>query len=109
VNYIGRNLDAIALRRLSLPPMKIALAFFTSLIERHPGFGYIGAGVPVAAGFWTFLEGLTKIGAFLSIVVGLLAGLTTWQVQRLNKRKVLVEIEKARAETAALKAQAPPP
>jgi hypothetical protein len=88
--------------------MKIALAFVTGLIERHPGFGYIGAGVPVAAGFWTILEGLTKIGAFLSIVVGLIVGLTTWRVQRLNQQKALAEIAKINADTAAIKARAGP-
>jgi uncharacterized membrane protein len=69
-----------------------AAAVLNELIERKPSVGYIGAAVPTATGFWAFVEGATKIGAFVSVVVGLVVGITTWQVQRLNKRKALAEI-----------------
>lgn len=58
--------------------------YFLELIERHPACGYIGALVPTSAGFWVWVEAATKLGALLSIGIGVLVGITTYRVQRLN-------------------------
>lgn len=87
--------------------MKAALAALvepvTSLIERRPAVGYIGAATPTFAGLWVFIEHATKLGALVSLVIGIAVGLMTWRVQHLNKLKVAIEIENAMAERARRK------
>ncbi len=77
--------------------------FFLGLLERHPAAGYVGAMVPTASGFWVLVENAAKLGAFLSICIGLAVGIVTFRVQRKNERiaeGVLAEQEKRRAREA---------
>lgn len=78
--------------------MKVSIfAFWDSLVamvERHPKIGYIGAAIPTATGFWTWVEHLTRLGALLSLSVGLIVGILTLQVQMLQKRKLKLEMKR---------------
>lgn len=66
--------------------IRYAAAFLASqtaaLFERHPSLGYLSATVTTSAGFWSLVDAATKLGALLSVLVGLLVGVTTYRVQR---------------------------
>lgn len=61
------------------------------LIERRPGLGWIGAITPTAAGFWAFVDSATKVGALLSVVIGIAVGVATLRVQITHKRRLDAE------------------
>lgn len=65
--------------------------FLLSLIEKHPAYGYLGAAVPTSAGFWVLVDRATKLGALLSIGIGIAVGLATWRVQRLQAKRLEAE------------------
>jgi hypothetical protein len=77
--------------------VRAVTAFFNDLIDRHPGVGYVGAIMPTAAGFLAFVETAYKIGAFVSVVIGIAVGLVTLQVQLKHKRRLEAE-ERARTK-----------
>jgi len=62
------------------------------LIERKPALGYIGAAVPTSTGFWALVEQATKIGALVSVGVGIAVGVVTWRVQRKQLAKLEAEL-----------------
>ena len=64
-----------------------------SMIEKRPAVGYLGAAVPTASGFWVLIENLTKIGALLSITLGIAVALVTLHVQLLQRRKIKTELK----------------
>ena len=73
-------------------------AYLVSLIERQPAYGYLGAAVPTASGFWVLVEQATKIGALLSITIGIVVGFTTWRVQRMQARRIEAELRQLAAD-----------
>jgi hypothetical protein len=68
--------------------MKVLAGFFIAMIERHPALGYIGAGVSTGSGFWVLVEKATKLGALVSVVIGIAVGLVTYRVQRAQEKKL---------------------
>lgn len=60
-------------------------------IERRPSLGYLGAITPTAAGFWAFVESATKVGALISVLIGIIVGLATLRVQIAHKRRLDAE------------------
>ncbi len=65
--------------------------FFLSIIERHPSAGYLGASVSTATGFWVLVDQITKLGALISIAIGIAVGIATWRVQRQQLAKLEAE------------------
>jgi len=72
--------------------MKHLSEVVTEFIDRNPSAGYIGAATPTLAGFWALVENVTKIGALLSVAVGLTVGIITLRVQLLHKRRLEAEL-----------------
>jgi hypothetical protein len=70
-----------------------AATFAIDLLDRRPALGYIGALVPTSAGFWAFVESATKVGALLSVIVGIAVGVATLLVQIRHKRRLDAEEE----------------
>lgn len=70
------------------------------IVERYPCAGYLGAAVPTATGFWILIEQLTKLAALVSIGIGIAVGILTWQVKRLQKKKIEAELAALSAPSA---------
>ncbi len=68
--------------------MKPFTSFVLEVIQAKPAVGYFGAAVPTATGFWVLIETATKIGACVSIMLGIAVAIVTLQVQLLNKKKL---------------------
>lgn len=63
-----------------------------NLLSRHPAFGYVFASLTSGTGLLAIMETATKIGAFLTVVLGLLVGYKTYKVQHLQEKKLKKEL-----------------
>ena len=76
--------------RTPLSNMQHTLA---QIVAERPWTGWFSSGGIIATGFWTVLEGATKVGGFLIVAVGLGAAIINYRVQRLAKQKVELELQ----------------
>jgi membrane protein implicated in regulation of membrane protease activity len=75
--------------RIPLNSMQHTLA---QIVAERPWTGWFGSGSVIATGFWTILEGATKVGGFFIVAIGLCAALLNYRVQKLAKEKVELEL-----------------